>query len=109
MTDIVRTFFGKPTSYWLELEKLNESISRENDKLRAEIERLQALGRWIPVSEGLPEIIEKDGAVNSVFVKYKAEVAPDCGSEYSVSNTVYLSLHQEHFESWKYPEPPEDK
>ena len=33
MTDIVRTFFGKPTSYWLELKRLNESISRENDAL----------------------------------------------------------------------------
>lgn len=65
--------------------------------------------RWIPVSERLPEIVEtEDGTVNSVFVKYKPEYQCDCGSIYSVSNTVYLSLHPEEFESWKYPTiPPE--
>ena len=71
-----------------------------------EIDRLHEAERWIPVEEKLPDVVEKDGEVNTVFVKYKKEYQPDCGSIYSTSNTVYLAAHPEHYECWKYPELP---
>ena len=67
-----------------------------------EIDRLQELSSWVSITEKLPEIIEKDGEVNSVYVKYKEEYQPDCGSIYSISNTVYLSKHPEHYDCWMY-------
>ena len=90
----------------LRAEYIDELVTKLAS-LEAENTSLRERARWIPVGERLPEVIEKDGMVNSVFVKYKAEYAPDCGSEYSVSNTVYLSLHPDRYESWKYPELPE--
>ncbi len=85
------------------------NIAEIAQALLDEIERLYEQARWIPVSEKLPEIVEENGMTNSVFVKYNPKYAPDCGSEYSVVTTYYLSLYPDHFESWKYPEPPEEK
>jgi len=36
------TFLGKPMSYWLSVDKLNESVSKDNDQLRAENARMTA-------------------------------------------------------------------
>ena len=53
---------------------------------------------WISVTERLPEVIEMDGRCNSVFVVWK--VAPECGSQYSESSTVYLNKYPEKFTHW---------
>jgi len=36
------TFLGKPMSYWLSVDKLNESVSKDNDQLTADNARLTA-------------------------------------------------------------------
>ena len=84
------------------LAKLHLGGATEINCLLDELEHLQELSSWVSITERLPEIIEKDREVNSVYVKYKEEYQPDCGSIYSISNTIYLSKHPEHYDCWMY-------
>jgi hypothetical protein len=54
---------------------------------------------WISVKDRLPEVITyEDDSCNSVFVVWR--VAPECGSKYSESSTVYLNKYPEKFLYW---------
>jgi len=66
--------------------------------------------RWIPVSEGLPEVVEEvDGSVNCVLAYHKD--GWECGSDIQVVNTVWLNkqhpLGSKGITHWMpLPEPP---
>ena len=86
-----------------------DALLDEITRCHTELARMQEDNSWIPCSERLPEIIRKDGEVNVVFVKYKKEYSPDCGSPYSVCNTFYMSSRPESFECWNYTDTEEGK
>ena len=62
---------------------------------------------WVDARERLPLVVyEPDGCVNCVLVRYKPEWTPDGGSEYQVSNTVYLHRHPGQITHWAEITPP---
>ncbi len=63
---------------------------------------------WVATYNALPEVVyESDGGVNCVLVRYKPENTPEAGSQYQVSNTVYVNKHPEYLTHWCYIEEPE--
>lgn len=63
--------------------------------------------KWISVDKRLPEITEsEDGSVNCVLVYKKG--GWECGSDFQVSNTVYVNKHSKWITHWmSLPDPPE--
>ena len=53
---------------------------------------------WRSVKDELPEVIEKDGGVNSVLVYGKDHF--DCGSDIQVWNTAYFNRIQTGITHW---------
>jgi hypothetical protein len=62
------------------------------------------MSEWIRAEDALPEIIEReDGSVNVVLAYYDInKVEMVSGSQFQVSNTVYLNRHPEKFTHWMY-------
>ncbi|KKL76311.1 hypothetical protein LCGC14_2046140 [marine sediment metagenome] len=65
------------------------------------------MDKWIKVDDGLPEVIvSPDGSVNSVLVYKKG--GWECGSDFQVSNTVYVNTYPQAQTHWMPVTPPEE-